>query len=166
MSSTHSSRSSSPVPNLFDHTPTAQYDYIGNLAKHSGHDALAKLPVSVEPASYKAQSAKPPNVRTFSSLEEGRTSPKSRPSVVSALMKLGTRPARHRSSARQTIIPSDLQKASFSSPLTRIRQGSPSLLSPSDDACDDDMDDGLDGPVDHTQYIVNHVEGWFRCLEL
>jgi hypothetical protein len=163
MSSTHSSRSSSPAPNLFDHTPTAQYDYIGNLAKHSGHDALAKLSVPVEPASPGTESAKPSNTRTFSGLEEGRSSPKSRPSVVSALMKIGSRPTRHRSSARRTIVPSDLQKASFSSPVTHLRQGSPSLLSasPTEDLSDYDLDDG---PIDRTQYIVNHVEGWFTLI--
>jgi hypothetical protein len=172
MSSSGSSRSSSPVLN----SALDDFDYIRALEKHSNLDAILPPEGTRQSASSVPTfpgnevqdfapfpsdvSSKHPGIhRTFSELEESRSTPRSgRPSIVSALMNLGARP-RSRSFARQL---SHSQGSNASPSVGRLVGPSPFSF----------LNDGNINDLKHdkkqlreefsseARRIVNHVEGF------
>jgi uncharacterized membrane protein YjjP (DUF1212 family) len=157
MASPTSSRASSPDHSLRGTAAPPDFDYLDCLAKHSGNDALV-LKRTPSPG-FTTEQTKPRADRTLSGLEEGRPTPKRRPSVASVLLTLGGDRS-HRSSARRdTITPSDLQTSRFYSPIARLRRASRRSFNA--DVADVDEKEGM---FEGRPAIVRHVEG--RILPL
>jgi hypothetical protein len=167
MSSPTSSTASSPVHPAYYPAAPPDFDYLESLAKHSGHDALARAPSTPVPHEAAASPDSPPpptsdhptvNIRvarTYSGLEEGRPRPKRRPSVMSTLVNMAVPKTRRSSGSRcSAVIPSDLNNSRFFAPVARLRRLAGHR--PEHDIEGGGKGERIEQPQ---QLIVTHVEG-------